>query len=163
MSGEIKPIFSKEAEAQLNKINSEISLIYDNVKELDRIKLDFSSFKGYQKAIEEQGKSTEKLTASQKRLETATENLSFAQSQEGKELARLRQLTNEQNKENREAAKDATTAASGYDRLKLELTKIIEGEERKTMIENYQLLEAKLGGSGASAKTAHLIVDSLKK
>lgn len=123
MSGEIKPIFSKEAEAQLNKINSEISLIYDNVKELDRIKLDFSSFKGYQKAIEEQGKSTEKLTASQRRLETATENLSFAQSQEGKELARLRQLTNEQNKENREAAKDATTAASGYDRLKLELTK----------------------------------------
>ena len=52
MAGEIKPIFSKEAEAQLNKINSEISLIYDNVKELDKIKLDFKSFKDIKKIIE---------------------------------------------------------------------------------------------------------------
>ncbi len=47
--------------------------------------------------------------------------------------------------------------------LKLELNKIIEGKEREQMIENYQLLETKLGGAGASAKTAHLIVSSLKK
>ena len=47
--------------------------------------------------------------------------------------------------------------------LKLELTKIIEGKGREQMIENYQLLETKLGGSGASAETARLIFDSLKK
>ena len=47
--------------------------------------------------------------------------------------------------------------------LKIELSKIIHGKNRETMIENYQLLETKLGGDGASYKTAHLIVDSLKK
>jgi len=154
MAGEIKPIFSKEAEAQLNKINSEISLIYDNVKELDKIKLDFKSFKGYQKAVEEQEKSTEKLTASQKKLEKATENLSFAQSEEGKELARLRQLTNQQNKENREAAKDATTAADGYDRLRLELTKA----EKK-----YRDLASTQGLATAETKKAQQEVQDLRQ
>ena len=47
--------------------------------------------------------------------------------------------------------------------LKIELKKITEGKDRDLILENYQLLESKLGGSGASAKTAHLIVDSLKK
>ncbi len=47
--------------------------------------------------------------------------------------------------------------------LKIELNKIICGKERDLMVENYQLLETKLGGSGASAKTASLIVSSLKK
>ena len=154
MAGEIKPIFSKEAEAQLNKINSEISLIYDNVKELDKIKLDFKSFKGYQKAVEEQEKSTEKLTASQKKLEKATENLSFAQSEEGKELARLRQLTNQQNKENREAAKDATTAADGYDRLRIELTKA----EKK-----YRDLASTQGLATAETKKAQKQVQDLRQ
>ena len=154
MAGEIKPIFSKEAEAQLNKINTEISLIYDNVKELDKIKLDFKSFKGYQKAVEEQEKSTEKLTASQKKLEKATENLSFAQTEEGKELARLRQLTNQQNKENREAAKDATTAAEGYDRLRLELTKA----EKK-----YRDLASTQGLATAETKKAQKQVQELRQ
>ena len=154
MAGEIKPIFSKEAEAQLNKINSEISLIYDNVKQLDKIKLDFQSFKGYQKAVEEQEKSTEKLTASQKKLEKATENLSFAQTEEGKELARLRQLTNQQNKENRDAAKDATTAAEGYDRLRIELTKA----EKK-----YRDLAATQGLATTETKKAQKEVQDLRE
>uniref|UniRef100_UPI00404B8C86 lipid-A-disaccharide synthase n=1 Tax=Flavobacterium sp. TaxID=239 RepID=UPI00404B8C86 len=47
--------------------------------------------------------------------------------------------------------------------LKTELNKIIHGKNREIMIGDYQLLETKLGGSGASAKTAHLIVNSLKK
>jgi lipid-A-disaccharide synthase len=47
--------------------------------------------------------------------------------------------------------------------LKAELTKIIEGSQRDLMIKNYQLLESKLGGSGASNKTASLIVASLKE
>lgn len=46
--------------------------------------------------------------------------------------------------------------------LKLELTKILSGEGRRKMIENYNLLETKLGGNGASAKTAAFIVASLK-
>ncbi len=46
--------------------------------------------------------------------------------------------------------------------LKIELKKIIEGSQRELMIKNYQLLETKLGGSGASGKTARLIVNSLK-
>jgi len=47
-------------------------------------------------------------------------------------------------------------------RVREELTKILEPNYRKTLLENYDLLEEKLGGIGASKKTAHLIVDSLK-
>lgn len=47
--------------------------------------------------------------------------------------------------------------------LKIELNKILQGAERTKMIENYNILEEKLGGVGASKKTAHLIVSSIKK
>jgi lipid-A-disaccharide synthase len=47
--------------------------------------------------------------------------------------------------------------------LKKELTKILVGEERKKMIENYTVLEQKLGGIGASSVTAKKIVSTLKK
>ncbi|MVO10734.1 lipid-A-disaccharide synthase [Flavobacterium sp. TP390] len=47
--------------------------------------------------------------------------------------------------------------------LKTELNKILQGTERAKMIENYNILEEKLGGVGASEKTAHLIVSSIKK
>lgn len=47
--------------------------------------------------------------------------------------------------------------------LKVELTKIIDGNIRETMISNYDLLETQLGGIGASEKTAALIVASLKE
>jgi lipid-A-disaccharide synthase len=47
-------------------------------------------------------------------------------------------------------------------RIREELTKILEPNYRKTLLENYDLLEEKLGGIGASKKTAHLIVDSIK-
>src|SRR6478609_5298303 len=43
-------------------------------------------------------------------------------------------------------------------RIREELTKILEPNYRKTLLENYDLLEEKLGGIGASKKTAHLIV-----
>ena len=42
-----------------------------------------------------------------------------------------------------------------------ELAKITQGKEREKMIENYTILEEKLGGIGASEKTAQLIVSSL--
>ena len=154
MAGEIRPIFTKEAEAQLDKINKEISLIYDNVKQLDKIQLNFKTFKEYTQAVEKQQKSTDQLSASQKKLEKATENLAFAQTQEGKELARLRQLTNQQNKENRDAAKDATTASEGYDRLRLELTKA-----EKT----YRDLAATQGLASEETKKAQQSVQGLRK
>lgn len=47
-------------------------------------------------------------------------------------------------------------------RIREELNKILEPNYRRTLLENYDLLEEKLGGIGASKKTAHLIVDSIK-
>ena len=45
--------------------------------------------------------------------------------------------------------------------VKKELTKILEPIYRENLINKYNLLETKLGGKGASAKTAELIVKSL--
>ncbi|WP_130733432.1 lipid-A-disaccharide synthase [Flavobacterium sp. J27] len=47
--------------------------------------------------------------------------------------------------------------------IKRELSKILKGNEREKMMENYIVLEQKLGGIGASEKTAQLIVSSIKK
>ena len=44
-----------------------------------------------------------------------------------------------------------------------ELNKIIEGNEREELLKNYDSLIEKLGGVGASAKTAQLITDFLEK
>ncbi len=47
-------------------------------------------------------------------------------------------------------------------KIKLELEKILNTEHRNILLKNYNLLEEKLGGAGASDKTAHLIVTALK-
>jgi len=47
-------------------------------------------------------------------------------------------------------------------RIREELTKILEPNYRKTLLENYDLLEEKLGGIGASKKTAKLIVEAIQ-
>ena len=47
-------------------------------------------------------------------------------------------------------------------RIRQELTKILDPEYRVKLLKNYDLLEEKLGGRGASKKTAQLIVSSLK-
>ncbi|MCZ8230472.1 lipid-A-disaccharide synthase [Flavobacterium sp.] len=47
-------------------------------------------------------------------------------------------------------------------RIKTELQKILYPEHRKVVLENYTLLEKKLGGKGASSTTAKLIVADLK-
>lgn len=47
--------------------------------------------------------------------------------------------------------------------IKKELTKILEPQYRQNLLEKYDLLELKLGGMGASKKTASLIVNELKK
>lgn len=46
-------------------------------------------------------------------------------------------------------------------RIREELKKILEPDHRKTILHNYDLLEEKLGGIGASEKTAKLIVSDL--
>ena len=47
--------------------------------------------------------------------------------------------------------------------IKLELQRILEPEHRKQLLEKYAELESKLGGAGASKKTAQLIVRSLQQ
>jgi lipid-A-disaccharide synthase len=47
--------------------------------------------------------------------------------------------------------------------IRLELAKILSGPHRENILKNYEALETKLGGKGASAKTAQLIVSSFEK
>ena len=47
--------------------------------------------------------------------------------------------------------------------IKKELSRILVGSDRDKMMENFIALEEKLGGSGASKKTAQLIFSTLKK
>ena len=46
--------------------------------------------------------------------------------------------------------------------LKKALTEILEEEKRKALFDEYYKLEQKLGGVGASANTAKLIVNAIK-
>lgn len=48
-------------------------------------------------------------------------------------------------------------------RIKAELTKILDEKYRKSLLLKYDALETKLGGIGASQKTAKLIVDAISK
>jgi lipid-A-disaccharide synthase len=45
--------------------------------------------------------------------------------------------------------------------IKIELQKLLEPNNRKRVLDNYNELEKKLGGSGASEKTAKLIVRNI--
>ena len=47
--------------------------------------------------------------------------------------------------------------------LEIELNKIISGNQREEMLSQYEVLEQKLGGKGASKKTAELIINAIKK
>jgi len=47
-------------------------------------------------------------------------------------------------------------------RIKQELVKILQADHRKKVLDNYTILEEKLGGKGASSTTARLIVKELK-
>ncbi|MDI9310405.1 MAG: lipid-A-disaccharide synthase [Limnohabitans sp.] len=49
------------------------------------------------------------------------------------------------------------------EKIKRELTKILDSDNRQELLANYNLLEQKLGGEGASDKTAKLIVNALKR
>lgn len=62
----------------------------------------------------------------------------------------------------KEVVKELIQTELNTKNLSTELTKILDEKYRETMLSNYNVLEAKLGGIGASAKTAALIVASLK-
>ncbi|BCY27529.1 lipid-A-disaccharide synthase [Flavobacterium okayamense] len=63
----------------------------------------------------------------------------------------------------KEVVKELIQGELNTKNLKVELSKILEGINRKKMLENYTILEEKLGGIGASEKTAQLIVSRIKK
>jgi lipid-A-disaccharide synthase len=46
--------------------------------------------------------------------------------------------------------------------LKIELQKLLDSKYITEVLENYTTLEKKLGGSGASQKTAQLIVNTIR-
>jgi lipid-A-disaccharide synthase len=45
--------------------------------------------------------------------------------------------------------------------IKIELAKILNEDQRAIILENYNILETKLGGLGASKKVAQQVVNSL--
>lgn len=63
----------------------------------------------------------------------------------------------------KEVVKELIQSDLNTQNLTIELNKILEGPNRKKMLENYSFLEEKLGGNGASEKTAQLIVSRIKK
>jgi lipid-A-disaccharide synthase len=62
---------------------------------------------------------------------------------------------------NREVVKELIQNDFNLKQLKVELNKILDPANREKIFEHYQELKAKLGGVGASQKTAELIVKSL--
>lgn len=61
----------------------------------------------------------------------------------------------------RETVKELIQSALTTKNLELELNKIIAGEHRNRMLGDYDLLEQKLGGKGASEKAASLIIENV--
>ncbi|QEE49237.1 lipid-A-disaccharide synthase [Flavobacterium alkalisoli] len=63
----------------------------------------------------------------------------------------------------REVVKELIQDDCNRKNIKKELEKILNPEHRKQVLEDYNILEEKLGGSGASQKTAQLILQHLTK
>ena len=61
----------------------------------------------------------------------------------------------------KEVVKELIQGELNYKNLKIELQKILDTKHRENLIKEYNLLESKLGGEGASAKTAQLIIKHL--
>lgn len=64
---------------------------------------------------------------------------------------------------NREVVKELIQKDLNTESLRVELTKIIQGPKRSQMLDDYKELRQKLGGVGASERTAGLIVNDLGK
>lgn len=61
-----------------------------------------------------------------------------------------------------EVVKELIQDELNTENLNLELNKLLNGEKRDLILNEYNKLETKLGGNGASKKTAQLIVDSIR-
>lgn len=61
-----------------------------------------------------------------------------------------------------EVVKELIQEELNTENLKVELAKILNSDSRSVLLQNYADLKQKLGGEGASNKTAELIVNSLK-
>ena len=64
---------------------------------------------------------------------------------------------------NKEVVKELIQSDLNTNQLKSELEKILTSPKRDEVLKNYEILQEKLGGRGASKKTATLIVKRLKK
>jgi lipid-A-disaccharide synthase len=63
----------------------------------------------------------------------------------------------------KEVVKELIQGDLNTKQLKKELNNILTSPKREEILKNYELLQQKLGGKGASEKTAHLIYKRLKK
>ena len=63
----------------------------------------------------------------------------------------------------KEVVKELIQGDLNSKQLKKELNNILSSPKREEMLTNYEILQEKLGGKGASKKTAHLIFERLKK
>ncbi|WP_121666950.1 lipid-A-disaccharide synthase [Mesonia aquimarina] len=63
---------------------------------------------------------------------------------------------------NREVVKELIQHEFNAKNLEKELHKILGESHRKVLLQDYKLLKEKLGGSGASKKTAQLIIDNIR-
>lgn len=61
----------------------------------------------------------------------------------------------------KEVVKELIQKELTTENLKFELNQILHSPKRETILQNYQLLREKLGGSGASKRTAELILEDL--
>jgi len=63
----------------------------------------------------------------------------------------------------KEVVKELIQNKLNTDNLEIELHKILSGKSREIIQNEYEILEQKLGGKGASEKTANLIISAIKK
>jgi lipid-A-disaccharide synthase len=63
----------------------------------------------------------------------------------------------------KEVVKELIQGDLNTNQLKKELEKILTSPKREEILENYEILQQKLGGKGASKKTAALLVERIKK
>jgi lipid-A-disaccharide synthase len=63
----------------------------------------------------------------------------------------------------KEVVKELIQGDLNTHQLKKELEKILTSPKREEILNNYEILQQKLGGQGASKKTASLLLKRIKK
>jgi hypothetical protein len=134
---EIKINISEESRKQVQEMNAFLTEMKATISDLDGAKINVDSFKQAGKASSE---ATTKLTE----LEKAQQKLTFARSEDGKELVKVRAETAALNAETRRQAKALQEGTAEYTKLRNELKQlqaqakelaITEGEGSQVFIE----------------------------